>query len=401
MRPRGGLRGITQPYPPVTRRLCCTVQPSHQISRPAALNPILEFYRSQTFTWGDLAVVGLLTVLEGLLSIDNALVLGLLAKRLPKHQQGWALNFGLILAVVFRFGAIFMASYLLRWTWVKLFGGGYLAYIAIRHLFFEAKHEEPEKIILDEHGHPQIVESTGEELTPEEQEVDIKERAPVYLKGGDKSSAAYSRFWPTVISISFTDIAFAVDSVLAAIALVGPAPPEHYHPKLWVVLTGGLLGICLLRIAAGAFIWLLGKFPRFEISAYLLVLVIGLKLLADWGFNSDWTSWSPGFEKWRTQSAENYEKWLSENWIFKIKPHVEEHQHAPEAQVPTADNQPALDAAEQAQKVPPLATPRHLLDFHDLRRPECMSFWLLMLASFLTGFIPPRKKHALEAAKTG
>jgi len=88
------------------------------------LNFIFDFFHSQTFTSGDLAVVALLTVLEGLLSIDNALVLGLLAKRLPKHQQGWALNFGLILAVVFRFIAIFMASFLLRWTWVKLFGGG-------------------------------------------------------------------------------------------------------------------------------------------------------------------------------------------------------------------------------------------------------------------------------------
>jgi predicted tellurium resistance membrane protein TerC len=34
------------------------------------------------------------------------------------------------------------------------------------------------------------------------------------------------------------------------------------------------------------FIKLLEKFPRFEVSAYLLVIVIGAKLLIDWGFNS-------------------------------------------------------------------------------------------------------------------
>jgi predicted tellurium resistance membrane protein TerC len=34
------------------------------------------------------------------------------------------------------------------------------------------------------------------------------------------------------------------------------------------------------------FIKLLERFPRFEVSAYLLVLVIGGKLLVDWGFNS-------------------------------------------------------------------------------------------------------------------
>ena len=58
------------------------------------MNFFINFFNSQTFVPGDLAVVALLTILEGLLSIDNALVLGLLAKRLPKHQQGWALNFG-------------------------------------------------------------------------------------------------------------------------------------------------------------------------------------------------------------------------------------------------------------------------------------------------------------------
>ena len=48
----------------------------------------------QQFNWPDLLVVGLLVLLEGLLSIDNALVLGLLAKRLPKNEQGKALCAG-------------------------------------------------------------------------------------------------------------------------------------------------------------------------------------------------------------------------------------------------------------------------------------------------------------------
>jgi predicted tellurium resistance membrane protein TerC len=42
----------------------------------------------QTFTPRDLAVIGLLVLLEGVLSIDNALVLGLLAGKLPRRLQG-------------------------------------------------------------------------------------------------------------------------------------------------------------------------------------------------------------------------------------------------------------------------------------------------------------------------
>ncbi|MFY8059604.1 MAG: TerC family protein, partial [Planctomycetaceae bacterium] len=91
----------------------------------------------QTFNSHDLVVIALLVLLEGMLSIDNALVLGLLAKRVPKPLQKRALTYGLVGAFVFRILAVATASYLLKWRIVKLFGGGYLVYIAVKHLFFE------------------------------------------------------------------------------------------------------------------------------------------------------------------------------------------------------------------------------------------------------------------------
>jgi predicted tellurium resistance membrane protein TerC len=127
----------------------------------------------------DLAVVALLVVLEGVLSIDNALVLGLLAKRLPKNEQSKALWYGLVGAFVFRFIAVFTASLLLKWTFVKFLGGAYLVYIAVRHLFFESKEKEEEKVVFDEHGHPRLVEEeTGAELTTEQEELEIRWASP-------------------------------------------------------------------------------------------------------------------------------------------------------------------------------------------------------------------------------
>ena len=73
----------------------------------------------QTFDLHDLAVVVLLILLEGVLSIDNALVLGLLARRLPRPVQKKALTYGLVGAFVFRFLSIAAAAWLLRWRWVK------------------------------------------------------------------------------------------------------------------------------------------------------------------------------------------------------------------------------------------------------------------------------------------
>jgi YkoY family integral membrane protein len=285
----------------------------------------------QEFAWGDLGLIGLLIVLEGVLSIDNALVLGLLAKRLPKNLQSRALTYGLVGAFAFRVLAIATASFLLKWRVVKLFGGGYLAYVAIKHLWFESGEGDDADITVSPEGEATLVhETTRQPLTPAQVEAEIEQRAPFPLAediASDKDRPGGARFWPTVAVIELTDIAFAVDSILAAIALVGPprkgTPVDAIHPKLWVIILGGVLGVVLMRFAAVIFIKLLEKYPRFESTAYWLVLAIGVKLLADWGFNS--------------------------------KDHP------------------------------------HRVDFHDWRSPAFWIFWLTIAVTFCTGFLPKSK----------
>jgi YkoY family integral membrane protein len=191
------------------------------------------------FTTQDLAVIGFLTFLEGILSIDNALVLALLAKPLPAHLQRKALTYGLVGAVIFRLIALSLTTYLMQWGWVKWVGGGYLVYVSLAHFWKNRKGAHSEE-------------------AQSEKKLSAKN--------------AQMLFWKTVLVIELTDIAFAVDSILAAVALSN---------KFWVVFTGGFLGVILMRVAANAFITLLDKFPRMEVTAYLLVLVIGTKLLID------------------------------------------------------------------------------------------------------------------------
>ncbi len=294
----------------------------------------------QRVEWTDAAVIGLLVVLEGVLSIDNALVLGLLAKRLPKHQQKRALTYGLVGAFVFRLIAVAMASTLLRWSIVKLLGGGYLVYIAVKHLFFESKEEHEEQLTVDREGNPMLTGAAGKPLSPHEEDLEIAERVPLDLSNAsmpvltEKDAPRLARFWPTVFTIEMTDIAFAVDSILAAMAFIpalpAGSPVGTINPKLWVVYTGGMLGVMLMRVAAAVFIRLLEKFPRFEMSAYLLVTVIGVKLLVDWGFNT------------------------------------------PEDP--------------------------HRINFHDVKHVEFWVFWMTMLACFLVGFLKPRARGAARTA---
>lgn len=287
-------------------------------------------FLGQVFSVHDLFIVALLIVLEGVLSIDNALVLGLLAKRLPKSQQSKALTYGLVGAFAFRLLAIGTAGLLMKWRAVKLLGGGYLAYVAVQHLFFETREEVSESVSVSDEGDPVLLDAeTGEELAPDHHGVEIDQRVPVDLPIRRDAASGKAPFWPTVLVIELTDIAFAVDSILAAIALVAGATDEQVqgslHPKLWVVLLGGMLGVILMRFAAVMFIRLLERFPRFEEAAYLLVIVIGGKLLVDWYFN-------------------------------------------------TPDHP-------------------HRVDFHNWTHPAFWVFWGLMLAAFLMGFLPSRLQH--------
>jgi YkoY family integral membrane protein len=239
----------------------------------------------QSFELHDLAVIGLLVVLEGILSIDNALVLGVLARRLPKRQQRKALTYGLVGAFVFRFAAIGLAAYLMKVTLVKLLGGGYLLFIGLKHFAFGAPEGESATDILhsDLSSEEKAAIASGEP-TSRATDAAIRAAAPD-IASADATPPAPEiakkmgfdwKFWYTVGVIELTDIAFAIDSILAAVGLV--RGPE----KTWVVIAGGFLGVIMMRFAAVLFIKLLEKFPRFEHAAYLLVIVIGAKLAIDW-----------------------------------------------------------------------------------------------------------------------
>jgi len=181
----------------------------------------------------DFIVIGTLIFLEGVLSIDNALALALIARELPKKLQRKALMYGLIGAFVFRILALTVAQHLMTMNWVKFVGGGYLIFMAISHW-------------------------VKGEKKPDER---------------DESSKTSGRaFWKVIVLIELTDMAFAADSILAAVAL---------SDKLWIVITGGLIGLVLMRVAANVFIQLLERWPNFEFSAYALVFLVGAKLVID------------------------------------------------------------------------------------------------------------------------
>ena len=195
-------------------------------------------------------VLLVLVALEGLLAADNAVVMAVMVKHLPKDQQKKALFYGLMGAFVFRFAALFMITILVDVWQIQALGAAYLLFIAFKHIYDQRK---------------------GKEHSIE----------PEATKG--------SGFWMTVLKVELADIAFAIDSMLAAVALAITLP----HLDLFgvseigginsgqfaVMLAGGLVGLVIMRFAAHKFVKLLANYPQLETTAFVIVGWVGVKLL--------------------------------------------------------------------------------------------------------------------------
>ena len=190
-----------------------------------------------------------LIVLEGLLSADNAIVLAVMVRHLPPKEQKHALLYGLAGALIFRIIAIFLITILAQYWQIQVLGGLYLLFMAGSHIkeFFDKRKN-----------------TTEEEV---------------------KETKKQSGFWSTVIKVELTDIAFAIDSILAAVAIAITLPHISETSigginlgQFSVMVIGGFAGVVIMRYAANIFIRVLEKKPGLEVAAFLIVGWVGIKL---------------------------------------------------------------------------------------------------------------------------
>jgi YkoY family integral membrane protein len=188
------------------------------------------------FHASDFVTIALLVALEGLLSADNAMVLAVLVLGLPAGERKKALRYGILGAFFFRTIATLLAVYMIRLGWVKLVGSGYLLYLVYQHF-------------------------TGGDA--EERRVVPPARAAFGL----------SALWATVVKVELTDIVFAIDSILVGVAM---------SPKTWVVVTGGLLGIVMMRLVIGRLLALVERYPALVDGAFIIISWVAIKLLLEY-----------------------------------------------------------------------------------------------------------------------
>ena len=206
--------------------------------------------------WPIFIIVLQLIFLEGILSIDNAAVIGALVAPLPDdrhvewpqalqrfgewlhpvlgNQRMAALRVGLLGAYLGRGAMLFMTSFLIHNSWIKLVGALYLIHLAFDNL---------------------------EDMTGGGGEED-EDFQPVKMQS----------FWATVLTVETMDLIFSIDNVVAAVSL---------SDKIWVVMVGVGIGILTMRFAAGVFSYAVTREPILKQAAYVLVLNIGVELILD------------------------------------------------------------------------------------------------------------------------
>lgn len=206
------------------------------------LNLLFDFHAFFGHTPAEAVIIVFnLVLIESMLSVDNALVMGTMVMDLPKEQRGKALRYGIFGAYFFRGLALILASWLIKVVWLKALGGLYLMYLALD--YFSSK---------------STATSADDTLN--------KQNNWFYRN----TVGRIGNFWSTVILVNIMDLAFSIDNVFAAVA---------YTDNIYLICLGVFIGILAIRFVAQGVIKLLEKFSFLNTSAFLIIALLGLKLL--------------------------------------------------------------------------------------------------------------------------
>ena len=197
--------------------------------------PSLSDFFEGADQWGEIfALLPVLVLLELILSADNAVALAAIARssRQPE-QERLALNLGIGMALVLRIALIVVAQWVLQNTWVQLFAAAYLVWLVVDH--FKSRSDDS--------------------------------ASPLDTDGSDRSQRPFLK---TVLLLAFTDLAFSIDSVAAAVAI---------SDQILLISAGAFIGIVALRFTSALFIRWLDLYPRLETAGFLAVAFVAFRLI--------------------------------------------------------------------------------------------------------------------------
>jgi YjbE family integral membrane protein len=205
------------------------------------------------------ALAALLQVIliDIVLAGDNALVIGMVAARVPKANRARVIFWALVVAVVLRIILALITATILQVIGLMFAGGLLLLWVSWR-LYREIRHSEQKQIDL------QRIRRPGDE------EPDDLEGALTIRKA--------------IVQVAVADLSMSLDNVLA----VAGAAMNH----VWVLTVGLLLSIALMGVAAAMIANLLQRYPWISYAGLIIVLYVAVRMI-----------WIGGWEIYHAQDA--------------------------------------------------------------------------------------------------
>jgi YjbE family integral membrane protein len=179
--------------------------------------------------------LGMIIFIDLILAGDNAIVIGLAARKLPPEQQKKAIFWGTFGAVAIRIVATVLIVYLLKIPGLQLVGGLLLVWIAY-------------KLMITEEGH--------KEIQPKD------------------------TLWASIRTIVIADAAMGIDNV---IAVAGAA-----HGDTLLVVIGLLISVPIVVWGSTLFIKLVNKFPSIVYIGSGVLAYTAAKMITHEKFLKDW-----------------------------------------------------------------------------------------------------------------
>ena len=180
--------------------------------------------------------VGQIIIIDILLGGDNAVVIALACRNLPKHQRMKGILWGTAGAIVLRVILIAFAVALLQVPFLKLVGGALLVWIGVKLL-----------VPGDDDGHGN-------------------------LQGG-------ATLWSAIKTIIVADLVMSLDNVIAIAGAAQQADPDH---QMGLVIFGLVVSIPLIVWGSTLVLKLLERFPIvITLGGALLGWIAGSMMITD------------------------------------------------------------------------------------------------------------------------